>query len=63
MSVIAAERKRTDRRSKRLGFWRGLGRRLDALVAYPTRHAVSEQDLRRVDDEIERCRRLILKAR
>jgi len=41
-------------------FWSGLAERLDALVAFPVRHAVSEQDLRRVDDDIKRCRQLML---
>ena len=64
MSAIAVGQKQSaDLRAKRPGFWRALGRQLDAWVAYPARHAVSERDLRRVDDEIERCRSLMFKAR
>jgi hypothetical protein len=44
---------------KRRRFWRGLAEQLDALVAYPTKHAVSEQELRKVDDDIKRCRQLM----
>lgn len=40
-------------------FWHELAERLDALVAYPTKHAVSELELRRVDEDIERCRQLM----
>jgi len=62
MNAISASRKPSDQASKRLGFWQDLARRLDVLAAYPARRAVSEQDLRRVDDDIERCR-LMIKAR
>ncbi|HTV29427.1 MAG TPA: hypothetical protein VMF32_16745 [Xanthobacteraceae bacterium] len=40
-------------------FWHELAERLDALVAYPAKHAISEQELRRVDDGIKRCRQLM----
>jgi hypothetical protein len=40
-------------------FWHELAERLDALVAYPTKHAVSELELRRVDEDIKRCRQLM----
>lgn len=62
MSVIPVDlgAKPAIRGSKRR-FWHGLADRLDALVAYPTKHAVSEQELRRVDDDIRRCRQLMFK--
>ncbi len=50
-----------NRAVKRRRFWRGIAERLDALVAYPTKHAISEQELRRVDDDIRRCRQLMVK--
>ncbi len=61
MSVIPVDLgpKPAPRGAKRRRFWRGLAERLDALVAYPTKHAVSEQELRRVDDDIRRCRQLM----
>ena len=31
------------------------------MVAYPAKHAVSEQELRKVDDDIKRCRQLMFK--
>ena len=40
-------------------FWRALAEWLDALVAYPATHAVPEQELRRADDDIKRCRQLM----
>ncbi len=40
-------------------FWHELAERLDALVAYPAKHAVSEWELRRVDEDIRRCRQLM----
>jgi len=40
-------------------FWRAVAERLYSLAAYPAKHAVSEQELRRVDEDIERCRRLM----
>ncbi len=63
MSVIPVDLSPTpaNRSAKRRRFWHRLGERLDALVAYPTKHAVSEQELRRVDDDIKRCRQLMLK--
>jgi hypothetical protein len=63
MSVIPVDlgAKPAIRGSKRRRFWHGLAERLDALVAYPTKHAVSEQELRRVDDDIRRCRQLMKK--
>ncbi len=63
MSVLPDDlrRKPADRTAKRRRFWHGLAERLDALVAYPTKHAVSEQELRKVDDDIKRCRQLMFK--
>ena len=43
------------------GFWRTLAERLDALAAYPAKHAVSERELRRVDEDIKRCRQLMFR--
>lgn len=40
-------------------FWRALAEKLDALVAYPAKHAVSERELRRIDEDIRRCRQLM----
>jgi hypothetical protein len=62
MSVLpdAFNRKAANAAATRRQFWRGLAERLDALVAYPTKHAVSEQELRRVDDDIKRCRQLMV---
>jgi hypothetical protein len=42
-------------------FWHGLAERLDALAVYPTKHAVTEQELRRVDDDMRRCRQLMIR--
>jgi len=63
MNVIPVDLgpKPAPRGTRRRGFWHGLAERLDALVAYPTKHAVSEQELRRVDDDIRRCRQLMFK--
>ena len=63
MSVLSDDSslKPANRATKRRQFWRGLAERLDALVAYPTKHAISEQELRRVDDDIRRCRQLMVK--
>ena len=63
MSVLSDDlgRKPADRTAKRRRFWHGLAERLDALAAYPTKHAVSEQELRKVDDDIKRCRQLMFK--
>ena len=62
MSVLPPEviPKSANSAAERRGFWRELAQRLDALVAYPIRHAVSERELRRVDDDIKRGRRLML---
>jgi hypothetical protein len=51
----------TNSAPKRHGFWRGLAHTLEALVAYPSKHAVSETELRRIADDIGRCRRLMFK--
>jgi hypothetical protein len=61
MSVISLDlnRRPVIRTARRQGFWHGLARRLDALVAYASKHAVSEQELRRADADIRRCRELI----
>jgi hypothetical protein len=53
--------KPADRAAKPRRFWHGLAERLDALAAYPTKHAVSEQELRKVDADIKRCRHLMSK--
>ena len=65
MSVLSDDlgRKPADRTAKQRRFWHGLAERLDALAAYPTKHAVSEQELRKVDDDIKRCRQLMFKNR
>jgi hypothetical protein len=47
--------------TKRWRFWHTLAGRLEALGAYPVKNAVSEQELRRVDDDIKRCRELMSK--
>lgn len=41
-------------------FCQTLAEKLDALFTFPAKHAVSEQELRRVDEDIERCRQLML---
>jgi hypothetical protein len=63
MSVIPIDLgpKPVNRTVKRTRFWHRLGERLDALVAYPVKNAASEQELRRVDDDIKRCRELMSK--
>ncbi len=63
MSVLSDDlrRKPADSAAKQRGFWHGLAERLDALTAYPTKHAISEQELRKVDDDIKRCRQLMFK--
>ncbi len=63
MSVLSDDflRKPADRSAERRRFWHGLAERLDALAAYPAKHAVSEQELRKVDDDIKRCRQLMFK--
>ncbi len=59
MSIVPVELKPEDSAATRPGFWRRLAQRVDALVAYPANHAVSERELRRVDDDIKRCRQLM----
>ena len=61
MSVLAiglnrhlARRRKTPRR-----LLRDLAQRFDALVSCAVKHAVSEQELRRTDADIRRCRDLI----
>jgi len=63
MSAVSVKRQLPDRAAKRRGFWQGLVQPLDALAAYPTRHAASEYDLCRVDGDIGRCRQMMVKAR
>jgi hypothetical protein len=40
-------------------FWHRVAAGIDALGAYPVKHALSDRQLRRVDDDIERCRQLM----
>ncbi len=63
MSVLSDDfrPKPGDGPAKRWRFWHSLAERLDALAAYPTKHAVSERELRKVDDDIKRCRQLMFK--
>jgi hypothetical protein len=63
MSVLPDDLRRspTDGTVKQRRFWHGLAERLDALAAYPTKHAISELELRKVDDDIKRCRQLMFK--
>jgi hypothetical protein len=63
MSVIPIDLgpKPVNRSVNRWRFWHRLAERLDALVAYRVKNAVSEQELRRVDDDIKRCRELMSK--
>ena len=65
MSEVAADLsfKPPNRAAERPHFWRRVAERLDALAAYSTKHAVSEQELRRVDEDIKRCRQLLLRIR
>ncbi len=44
---------------KHRDFWHRLLAAVDSLAAYPVRHALSEREIRQVDDEIERCRQLM----
>jgi hypothetical protein len=62
MSILPDDfnRKPANGVATRRRFWRGLAERLDGLVAYPTKHAVADQELRRVDDNIKRCRQLMV---
>jgi hypothetical protein len=50
-----------NRAAPRCHFWHRLTERLDALVAYPIKNAVSQQELRRVDEDIKQCRQLMSK--
>jgi hypothetical protein len=61
MSVIPFERKAKPENTapQRHGFWRRLETAIDSLAAYQVKHALSEQELRRVDGEIVRCRQLM----
>ena len=61
MSVIPFERKAEPENTapQRHGFWRRLATAVDSLAAYQIRQALSEQELRRVDGEIVRCRQLM----
>jgi len=63
MSEVAADLsfKPPNRAAERPHFWRRVAERLDALAAYSTKHAVSEEELRRVDEDIKRCRQLLLR--
>jgi hypothetical protein len=63
MSVIPIDfgPKPVNRAGARSHFWHRLAERLDALVAYPIKNAVSQQELRRVDEDIKRCRELMPK--
>jgi hypothetical protein len=61
MSVIPIDLgpKPVNRSVKQWRFWHRLAERLDALVAYPVKNAVSEQELRRVDEDTKHCRELM----
>lgn len=61
MSALPIDLHANDLHAKpaRRWFRRALAERLDALAAYPAKHAVSEQELRRVDEDIKRCRQLM----
>ena len=61
MSVIPFEPKAKPENTalRRHGFWRRLATAIDSLAAYPAKHALSEQQLHRVDNEIVRCRQLM----
>jgi hypothetical protein len=65
MSVILSVRRTKPANDNLMqrGFWRRLGRAIDALAAYPVKHALSEQELRRVDGDIVRCRKLMFPQR
>lgn len=58
MSVISLELGPTPANRAAKRFRHRLAEWLDALVAYPIKNAVSEQELRRVDEDIKRCREL-----
>jgi hypothetical protein len=59
MSVIPIDLRA--RPAKRRRSWRGPAEQFDALLAYPATDAVPEQELRRVDEDIKRCRQQISK--
>jgi hypothetical protein len=61
MNVISFERKpgRESAAPQRRGFWHRFAQAIDSFAAYPVKHALSEQELRRVDDGIVRCRQLM----
>jgi len=61
MSVIPIDLKRQPARraTRPRRLLRRLVQGLDALATYAVKHAVSEQDLRRTDADIRRCRELI----
>jgi hypothetical protein len=61
MSVIPFERKAGPESAapQQRGFWHRLANAIDSLAAYQVKHAVSEHELRRVDDGIVRCRQLM----
>jgi hypothetical protein len=63
MSVVPIDlnRRLVSRTDTRQGFWHSFAERLDALVAYASKQAVSERVLRRADAEIGRCRDLFAK--
>lgn len=63
MSVISIDlgSKRVNCAARRWRFWHKLAAQLDALVAYPIKNAVSERELRRVDEDIRCCRELVSK--
>jgi hypothetical protein len=63
MSVVPFKRATNNETPKRAGFWHRFAVTIDALAAYPVQHALSAQDLQRVDDEIARCRQLMFAPR
>jgi hypothetical protein len=65
MSVIPIDldARPVNRAAKLSRFRHRLAEWLDALVAYPIKNAVSEQELRRVDEDVKRCRDLMSKNR
>lgn len=60
MSVIPIDLR--PKSARRRSPWREFVERLDALLAYPARHVVSDQELRRIDEDIKRCRELMFRA-
>lgn len=64
MSVIPVDEPpgAADRALKPPGFWRRLAQALDQLFVDRTRRAVPEHTLRRSRQELQRCRRLMLKG-